>query len=589
VNLQSLQAEILARVSEAPQQRCICFYGPQEVVSWRSREQVYGRAVAVAQRLQDENVRAGDVCIVVLPSGEDAVNALLAALLLGAVPLLIAPPALVGGNLELHKTLHSTLRRTRPRAVVFSSSLEPELARLERNFPATRFIAPPDVSDIESPVASFTPVLPASTDIAAMQLTSGTTAAPRICVWEQRAVMAALDGMAAAMALSSTDVCVNWTPLYHDMGLVNNFFLCLSRGIPLVLLSPQDFVRRPAIWLKSLCQTGATITWSPNFGFALAVRKVQDREIEGVRLESVRAFWNAAERIHLETLDTFYRRFAAIGVRKMALKTNFGCAENVGGATFSGLDEPPPFECIDRRLLDECGLSRISAETSDGNNAVIVSAGVAHPNIRVKILSSNGRVLPDGRVGEICLETPSRMLGYYRNLRETRRALRGGLLHTGDLGYSRDGHLFWVGRLRERITIHGKKLDPSAFEGIFATTPGLREGCFAAFGAPDEDLGTERLILVAEVRAPQGESFKNLTATISRKCFLELGIAPGDIIFVPSGTLAKTSSGKRRHRYFRRLYLAGGLEHARMSLESSISVAANAAEEPPESPVEQVS
>jgi fatty-acyl-CoA synthase len=157
------------------------------------------------------------------------------------------------------------------------------------------------------------------------------------------------------------------------------------------------------------------------------------------------------------------------------------------------------------------------------------------------------------------------------------------LLHTGDLGYLRNGHLFWVGRLRERITIHGKKIDPSAFESIFASTPGLREGCFAAFGVPDEQLGTERLIVVGEVRSPLTESLKSLTAAISRKCFLDLGITPGDIILVPSGTLAKTSSGKRRHRYFRKLYLDGGLEQARMSRSDSMTITSVAAQEMSES------
>ena len=117
--------------------------------------------------------------------------------------------------------------------------------------------------------------------------------------------------------------------------------------------------------------------------------------------------------------------------------------------------------------------------------------------------------------------------------------------------------------------------------------PGLREGCFAAFGAPDEHLGTERLILVTEVRAPLAESLKHLTATISRKCFLELGIAPDDIIFVPSGTLAKASSGKRRHRYFRKMYMTGGLERYRISPIDLML--ASAAEESPDRPVEQVS
>ena len=585
----SIQADILARLNEAPERRCICFYGPQEIVHWQSREQVYVRAVAAAQRLRREGLGPGDICIMVLPSGETAVNMLLATLFLGAVPLFIAPPTLAGGNLELRETLRSALRRTKPRMVICSSSMEPDVVRLERNFPATRFVFPLDDQDVESESEPFAPVLPPSTDIAAMQLTSGTTSAPRICVWTHQAVLAALDGMTAAMGLSASDLCVNWTPLYHDMGLVNNFFLCLSRGIPLVLLSPQEFVRRPALWLRSLWRTGATTTWSPNFGFAIVARKTADREIEGVCLDHVRAFWNAAERIHLETLDAFYHRFSSLGVRREALKTNFGCAENVGGATFSALDELPPSEHIDRRILDEHGIAQISTAEDDAEKAVIVSAGRAHPSLTVRILSPRGRVLPDGRVGEICLETPSRMLRYHKNARETRRAFRDGLLHTGDLGYLRNGHLFWIGRLRERITIHGKKIDPSAFESIFASTPGLREGCFAAFGVPDERLGTERLVVVTEVRSPLTESPKQLAATIYRKCFLELGVTPDDVVLVQPGTLAKTSSGKRRHRYFRKLYLAGELEHVRMSLTDSIPVAAVAAEQLPDTRREHTS
>jgi|SRR5579863_9050079 len=585
---ESIQTIIMRRLSEAPEQRCLCFYGSQERVYWRTRSQVYGRAVALAQQLRQEGVRPGDNCIIVLPSGEIAANLFLATVFLGAVPLLVAPPTLVGGNLELRKTLCSVVRRTRPRVVACSFSMQTELNRLEKDSPSTKFIFPSDSDDSEPKQEPFIPFFPAPTDVAAMQLTSGTTASPRICIWDHKGVLSALDGMAAAMALSPADVCVNWTPLYHDMGLVNNFLLCLTRGIPLVLLSPQDFVRRPALWLRSLFQTGATITWSPNFGFALIVRKAKDSEIQGLRLDHVKAFWNAAERIHLQTLDAFYHRFSPLGVRRQALKTNFGCAENIGGATFSSPNEPPLHESIDRSLLDENGVAQLSPANNDAEKVVIVSAGKPHPGIAVWILSPRGRVLPDGEVGEICLETPSRMLRYQGNIRETRRAFRDGLLHTGDLGYLRDGHLFWVGRLRERITIHGKKIDPSAFESIFASTPGLREGCFAAFGVPNQSLGTECLILVGEVRTPLTQSLGNLTATISRKCFLELGLTPDDVILVQSGMLAKTSSGKRRHRHFRKLYLAGDLEHARISLADAISGAAKT-EESLDSPVEKVS
>jgi fatty-acyl-CoA synthase len=158
------------------------------------------------------------------------------------------------------------------------------------------------------------------------------------------------------------------------------------------------------------------------------------------------------------------------------------------------------------------------------------------------------------------------MLRYHQSARETRRAIRGGLLHTGDLGYLRNGELFWVGRVRERITIAGKKMDPSAFEEVLTAMPGLREGCFVAFGVPDESAGTERVVVISEVIPSLANNLKKIAATISRDCFLRMGVAPADVMFVRPGTLLKTSSGKRRHRHFRKLYLAGALENERLQL-----------------------
>ena len=86
------------------------------------------------------------------------------------------------------------------------------------------------------------------------------------------------------MDLNNDDICLNWTPLYHDMGLVNNFLLCLTKGVPLAILSPMDFINKPALWLRGLYDTRSTITWSPNFGFAITAEIVRDDQIEGVNL-----------------------------------------------------------------------------------------------------------------------------------------------------------------------------------------------------------------------------------------------------------------------------------------------------------------
>jgi fatty-acyl-CoA synthase len=180
--------------------------------------------------------------------------------------------------------------------------------------------------------------------------------------------------------------------------------------------------------------------------------------------------------------------------------------------------------------------------------------------MRIVIADDQDRPLPEGRVGQILLETRSRMSEYVEDPDATSEALvGGGLLRTGDLGYVRDGELYWVGRSRERITVRGKKIDPSEFERMLFGIEGLRPGCFAAFGVADAGLGTERPVVVAELQDQGARPYPEIAADIHAAANAELGLMLADVVLVEKGTLAKTSSGKRRHRHFREIYENGGL------------------------------
>lgn len=555
----SLQDALQQTLDRAPDRPALAFVDGQGGFAWQSRAEVWRRADSYAAALSDQGLREGDVCILAQPSTERCATLLMATLRLGAVPVLVAPPLLPGRHAFLTALIGRLARKTKARLVVVPDTMDlAQVTSTRTGGPKARVIR----DDELAPGAATN--LPAGTrrtrtNVAALQLTSGTTGDPRACVWTHRAVLAALDGMARAMALSEDDVCFNWTPLYHDMGLVNNFLLCLVKGVPLALLSPADFVRRPALWLRGLASTGSTLTWSPNFGFALAVRKVTPEDVRDLELSRVRAFWNAAERIHPETLRAFHERFSAVGVRPEALKTNYGCAENVGGATFSDPHRAPVIERVDAFALRTKGIARLVPEGADTPNAVpILGVGQPPAGVRVAILAPRGRRLPDGRVGEIALDTPSRMSGYVGDRRATRRALFQGLLRTGDLGYLRGQELFWVGRVRERITIRGQKLDPSDFERALLRQPELREGCFAAFGVDDPKRGTQRVVLAVEIRDPK-VNVETLGALIRGQIHKDLGVTIDDLVFLPAGSLTKTSSGKRRHRHFRQRYLEATL------------------------------
>ena len=520
---------------------------------WLTFAELFGRVVEVAAGLAGHGLAKGRVCLLVLPSGAFCAEVLLAVLQRGAVPLLIAAPTMKRLDERLLGVLQHIVGSTDAVVMICPLWMREHRERLAGLGQGLRVLCGED--EVRQAAAKVPPwEMPAADALGAMQLTSGTTGAPRICMWQQSSILAALDGMTSVMQLRDGDVCCNWTPLYHDMGLVNNFLLCLSTGVPLVMLSPHRFVGKPALWLQALSDTASTVTWAPNFGYAVTAERVEDADLDNVRLEAVRAFWNAAERIHADTFERFHARFAHLGVAGTALKANFGCAENVGGATFSAPGRAYVVERVDAALLHAEGIAQVVDDAHDGATETFVGCGGATPGSRVHILSGTGEELPDGQVGEVALKTPSRFLGYLGDDVSTRRALHGDLLRTGDLGYRRGEELFWTGRTDERLTLRGRKFDPSDFEASLGAVEGLRQGCFAVFDVFSAVEGTQAVVLICEVRASSSRPAPDIRRDIRERIALAFGIPVHEVLLVPERSLAKTTSGKRRHLHYKSIY-----------------------------------
>lgn len=559
-NIGSIQATLQQRLDSRPDMRALACFDRTRAFRWDPFAAIVEQAAGPHAAIIDAGLNPGDVTVVVMSDPGETSRVLLAVLLAGGVPLLVAPPVIQGANSSLPAIVQGVLDKTKAPVVVYSNrSLAAELHPV--GGVSTRAIIADEVSNEVSLRLQFAER--PSRSIAAMQLTSGTTGFPRICVWTHEQVQAALTGMARAMDVGPDDTFLNWTPLYHDMGLINNFVLCLLHEIPLVLMSPFDMMRRPALWLQAISDTGATTSWSPNFGFALAAQRSTAEELDGIRLDRVRGLWNAAERIHYETLLEFQQRFQPYGLSDTALKTNFGCAENIGGATFSDPKGSCQVEMIDPNALHE---RQVAVPARRGQEAMaVVSVGRGHPGITLHILDANGNELPGGQVGEVALNTTSRMEGYLDDPESTARAICGDLLKTGDLGYLRDGELFWIGRTRECIAYRGRKIDPSDFEAPLLQIPDLRPGCFVAFGVDDSANGTEKIVIIAETKDDSHRSLDAVQNDVRLAIASHLGLLNlGELVLVRRGTLTKTSSGKRRHRHFREMYLRGAVDPCRI-------------------------
>jgi long-chain acyl-CoA synthetase len=131
------------------------------------------------------------------------------------------------------------------------------------------------------------------------------------------------------------------------------------------------------------------------------------------------------------------------------------------------------------------------------------SAGRPVPNVDVRILDLHGRPVPPGEIGEICARGPNVMKGYWRNPEATEEALRGGYMHTGDLGFmDEDGYVFLVDRAKDMIVSGGENVYCVEVETALYSHPAVLEA--AVFGVPCDQLG-ERVHAVVVLR-PGGQA-----------------------------------------------------------------------------------
>jgi fatty-acyl-CoA synthase len=144
------------------------------------------------------------------------------------------------------------------------------------------------------------------------------------------------------------------------------------------------------------------------------------------------------------------------------------------------------------------------------------------------------------------------MKGYYRDVDATAAAVRSGWLHTGDLGYLRDGELFVCGRAKDTIIINGRKFFPQDLEWALEDLDGIRRGRVVAFGIIEQG-ENDRVVVAVEGGRPRPERH-TLIEDIRRRIADRFGLFVDEVVCVPAGTIERTTSGKLRRAAVKAYY-----------------------------------
>ncbi|WP_029895448.1 fatty acyl-AMP ligase [Nocardia brasiliensis] len=385
--------------------------------------------------------------------------------------------------------------------------------------------------------------LPALTpdDLAIVQFTSGSTAAPKGVRLTHRNVLSGLAAIRTGIALSLDDRGGFWLPLFHDMGLFGTLSAIL-RGIPAHIWSPVAFVKDPARWLAEFAASGTTITAMPNFGYQALLAAVPPEQAAEFDLRHWRIAFNGSEPISLDVVAAFCARFAPAGFAPSTMFGVYGMAEATLAVAFPPLGRAPVFDWVDRAALsDNARAQQVSARTPGAR--AVASVGSAVPGLRLRIVDpDDDRELPDGVVGEILIQGASVTDGYLTTAPESVAGLHtaDGWLRTGDLGYLRGGELFVTGRCKDMITVRGVNYYAQDVEAAVHDLDGVYKGRCTAAIDPD---GTDVIALIAETELT-GPAADALGERIRAQVTARLGLAAVDVYLVAPRTIPRTSSGK---------------------------------------------
>lgn len=537
-----------------PQRPHVYLYGDgdePEVISYAA---LADGARASAAGLQARGLLPGQTVAIMLPTSRDYLFSFFGILLAGGIPVPIYPP-LRPSQIEDHLRRHAGILVNAQAVLLITVTEAQRVARLlKAQVDTLHAVVTPEELVSSSDAFSGPPLQPQ--DVAFLQYTSGSTGQPKGVILTHAHLLANIRAMGEAVQADSTDVFVSWLPLYHDMGLIGAWLGSLYYGMPLVLMSPLAFLAHPQRWLWMIHKHRGTLTAAPNFAYELCLRKVDERDLRGLDLSSLRLAFNGAEPVSPNTVRHFTERFASYGFRPQTMAPVYGLAEAAVGLAFPSPGRGPNIDRIQRKPFTSLGKA-VPVAATESHMLEFIACGQPLPGYQIRIVDIAGHELPERQEGRLEFRGPSTTSGYLRNAEATRNLIDGAWLDSGDLAYVAEGEVYLTSRIKDVIIRGGRNIYPYEVEEAVGDIPGIRKGCVAVFGSPGFDSGTERVIVVAETREAQTATLEALQAQVREVATDLLGMSPDETMLAPPHTVLKTSSGKIRRAAVRELYEEG--------------------------------
>ncbi|MGD9531388.1 MAG: AMP-binding protein, partial [Pseudonocardia sp.] len=340
------------------------------------------------------------------------------------------------------ETLHrdvaaEVLPRTSVRTVLTTSELEYQTAGDPRAFAGSERIACDGTVDLAGMLARFRgqsppPVSFTGEDTAFLTYTSGTTGPPKGAMNSHGNVVFNSQAYREWCSLGPDDVVLGVAPLFHITGLIGHITAAQLVGAPLVLFHRFE----PSLGVDVIREQRPTFTVG---SITVFIALMNAPNVSREALSSMQKILSGGAPIPPSTVTAFHDAFGL-------------WIHNVYGLT----ETTSPSHC-----------TPVGTQGPVDKASGALSVGVPIYNTVVRIVGDDGGELPPGEVGELVTSGPQVVAGYWNKPEETAKAIPGGALHTGDVGYMDDqGWFYIVDRKKDQINAGGYKVWPREVEDV---------------------------------------------------------------------------------------------------------------------------
>ena len=425
-----------------------------------------GEFAAAVERLSGGlaslGVRADDVVATMLPNCVEMVLTLFAAWRMGAA---VTPvnPVLTAGEAAYQ------LDDSGAKVVIADAASAGKLPGAD-----VRIIPVEDVSGLGGPVP---PLRAEAGDLALLVYTSGTTGRPKGVMLDHANLAAMTGQILTALEITAATRVLLVLPLFHVNGIMASVVSPLAAGGSTVILARFD---PKTFWQQVEKHRPTYFSAVPTIYLVLNSLPPEVKP----DLSSLQFVVCGAAPMPADAIHEFERRYGVPVVE------GYGLSEGTVASTINPLH----------------------GKHKPG------TVGLPFPGQEVAIAGEGGRQLPQGEVGEVVIRGPNVMRGYLGKPEATAAALRGGWLHTGDVGYlDGDGYLVLVDRKKDMIIRGGENIYPTEIETVLYQHPAVQEA--AVVGRPDPVYG-ELPVAYVQLRpgahATAGELIEHCTAALAK-------------------------------------------------------------------------